>query len=26
VLKLDDIATPPLLFHGGHYHMLGEIL
>jgi flavin reductase (DIM6/NTAB) family NADH-FMN oxidoreductase RutF len=26
VLRLADIATPPLLFHGGHYHLLGEIL
>ena len=26
VLRLADLATPPLLFHGGHYHMLGEIL
>ena len=26
VLALADIATPPLLFHGGHYHLLGEIL
>ena len=26
VLQLDDISTPPLLFHGGHYHLLGEML
>jgi flavin reductase (DIM6/NTAB) family NADH-FMN oxidoreductase RutF len=26
VLKLADLATPPLLFHGGHYHLLGEVL
>ena len=26
VLRMADLATPPLLFHGGHYHMLGEIL
>lgn len=26
VVQLADLATPPLLFHGGHYHMLGEIL
>ncbi len=26
VLRLTDLATPPLLFHGGHYHMLGEVL
>jgi flavin reductase (DIM6/NTAB) family NADH-FMN oxidoreductase RutF len=26
VLKLADLATPPLLFHGGRYHLLGEIL
>jgi flavin reductase (DIM6/NTAB) family NADH-FMN oxidoreductase RutF len=26
VLRLADLATPPLLFHGGHYHMLGEVL
>lgn len=26
VLGLADAATPPLLFHGGHYHLLGEVL
>lgn len=26
VQRMADLATPPLLFHGGHYHMLGEIL
>jgi flavin reductase (DIM6/NTAB) family NADH-FMN oxidoreductase RutF len=26
VRRMADLATPPLLFHGGHYHMLGEIL
>lgn len=26
VLRLADLANPPLLFHGGHYHMLGEVL
>ena len=26
VLRLADLAAPPLLFHGGHYHMLGEVL
>lgn len=26
VLQLADAALPPLLFHGGHYHMLGEVL
>lgn len=26
VLAMADLATPPLLFHGGHYHLLGEIL
>jgi flavin reductase (DIM6/NTAB) family NADH-FMN oxidoreductase RutF len=26
VLRLADLATPPLLFHGGHYHMLGEVI
>jgi flavin reductase (DIM6/NTAB) family NADH-FMN oxidoreductase RutF len=26
VLRLADLAAPPLLFHGGHYHLLGEIL
>ncbi len=26
VLRLADLAAPPLLFHAGHYHMLGEIL
>ena len=26
VLALADLATAPLLFHGGHYHLLGEIL
>ena len=26
VLALSDLAAPPLLFHGGHYHLLGEIL
>ena len=26
VLKLADLATAPLLFQGGHYRMLGEVL
>ena len=26
VLRLADIATAPLLFQGGRYHMLGEVL
>ncbi len=26
VLRLVDIATAPLLFQGGRYHMLGEVL
>jgi flavin reductase (DIM6/NTAB) family NADH-FMN oxidoreductase RutF len=26
VARVADIATPPLVFHGGHYHLLGEIL
>lgn len=26
VLRLADLSTAPLLFHGGHYHLLGEIL
>lgn len=26
VLALSDMPAPPLLFHGGHYHLLGEIL
>lgn len=26
VLRLADLATAPLLFQGGHYHMLGEVL
>jgi len=26
VLRLADIATAPLIFQGGHYHMLGEVL
>ncbi len=26
VLAHADISTAPLLFHGGHYHLLGEIL
>ncbi|MEP7281170.1 MAG: flavin reductase family protein [Rubrivivax sp.] len=26
VQRMADLVTPPLLFHGGHYHMLGEIL
>ncbi len=26
VLAHADVSTPPLLFHGGHYHLLGEIL
>lgn len=26
VLRIADLATPPLLFHGGHYHMLGEVI
>jgi flavin reductase (DIM6/NTAB) family NADH-FMN oxidoreductase RutF len=26
VLRLADLAIAPLLFQGGHYHMLGEVL
>jgi flavin reductase (DIM6/NTAB) family NADH-FMN oxidoreductase RutF len=26
VLKMADLSTAPLVFHGGHYHMLGEVL
>jgi flavin reductase (DIM6/NTAB) family NADH-FMN oxidoreductase RutF len=26
VLKMDDLATPALVFQGGHYRMLGEVL
>jgi flavin reductase (DIM6/NTAB) family NADH-FMN oxidoreductase RutF len=26
VCRMADLATAPLLFHGGHYHLLGEIL
>lgn len=26
VRAMAEIATPPLVFHGGHYHLLGEIL
>ena len=26
VLRLADIAVAPLVFQGGHYHMLGEVL
>jgi len=26
VLRLADLAVAPLLFQGGHYRMLGEIL
>lgn len=26
VLHLSDASLPPLVFHGGRYHMLGEIL
>lgn len=26
VLRLADSGVAPLLFHGGHYHLLGEIL
>lgn len=26
VLALADLAAPPLLFHGGHYHLLGEVV
>lgn len=26
VLRLADLGLPPLVFHGGHYHLLGEIL
>ena len=26
VLKMADLSAAPLLFHGGHYHMLGEVL
>ena len=26
VLKIADLAIAPLVFQGGHYHMLGEVL
>lgn len=26
VLKMQHQAVPPLVFHGGHYHLLGEVL
>ena len=26
VLKLQQQAVPPLVYHGGHYHLLGEVL
>ncbi|MFO1330638.1 MAG: flavin reductase family protein [Rubrivivax sp.] len=26
VLRLTDLGLPPLVFHGGRYHLLGEIL
>ena len=26
VLRLADLASAPLLFQGGHYHLLGEVL
>lgn len=26
VLRMADLSTAPLVFHGGHYHMLGEVL
>lgn len=26
VLRMTESAVPPLVFHGGHYHMLGEIV
>lgn len=26
VQRCVDLATPPLLFHGGHYHTLGEVV
>ena len=26
VLKMADLSAAPLVFHGGHYHMLGEVL
>lgn len=26
VRQLADLDTPPLLFHGGHYHLLGEVI
>ena len=26
VLKLQSQALPPLVYHGGHYHLLGEVL
>lgn len=26
VERVADLAIPPLLFHGGHYHMLGEVI
>jgi len=26
ICRMADLAAPPLLFHGGHYHLLGEIL
>ena len=26
VVRLADLELPPLVFHGGHYHLLGEVL
>jgi flavin reductase (DIM6/NTAB) family NADH-FMN oxidoreductase RutF len=26
VQRLADLATAPLVFHGGHYHLLGEVI
>jgi flavin reductase (DIM6/NTAB) family NADH-FMN oxidoreductase RutF len=26
VLKMQCQAIPPLVYHGGHYHLLGEVL
>jgi flavin reductase (DIM6/NTAB) family NADH-FMN oxidoreductase RutF len=26
VLKMQQQAVPPLVYHGGHYHLLGEVL
>jgi flavin reductase (DIM6/NTAB) family NADH-FMN oxidoreductase RutF len=26
VLKMQHQAVPPLVYHGGHYHLLGEVL